>query len=355
MDVGSTHDPVPGFLPDGIAVKAVIDVDPDAGEITVDLRHNDDCVKAGFNQTEATARSSVMAAIYHSLGTGLPRNSGAFRCIKVLLRENSVVGIPRFPASCSIATTNVADRLVNLVQSALAGLGHDIGLAEGGLCMGVNSGVISGEDFRNGGRAYISQLTLASNGGPASAFADGWGTYGIPAASGLTYRDSVEINEIKFPMIVDHLRLVAGSAGAGAHRGGLAVETRYRVREGTMTVVTNSDGQLFAPQGVLGGQSGALGVSYFIHEDGREERMPGFGVQVIRKGQALRGTTNGGGGFGDPAKRDPALVLRDVSEMRETTERACATYQVAFTGDATAGTLAIDAERTQKLRRSNPA
>ncbi|XSC48364.1 hydantoinase B/oxoprolinase family protein [Bradyrhizobium sp. RDT10] len=48
----------------------------------------------------------------------------------------------------------------------------------------------------------------------------------------MTYRDSVEINEIKFPMIVDHLRLVPGSGGAGAHRGGLALETRYRGREG---------------------------------------------------------------------------------------------------------------------------
>lgn len=352
MEVSSRHDPVPGFLPEGIAVKAVIEVNPDSSEITVDLRHNDDCVKAGFNQTEATARSSVMAAIYHSLGVGLPRNSGAFRRIKVLLRENSVVGIPRFPASCSIATTNVADRLVNLIQSALAGLGQEIGLAEGGLCMGVNSAVISGNDFRNGACPYISQLTLASNGGPGSAFTDGWGTYGIPAASGLTYRDSVEINEIKFPMIIDHLRLVPGSAGAGAHRGGLAVETRYRVRADTMTVVTNSDGQLFAPQGVLGGQAGALGASFLIHEDGREERMPGFGVQVIRKGQALRGTTNGGGGFGDPSKRDSALVLRDVSEMRETIDRARDTYQVVLAVDATGGTLAVDAKSTATLRRA---
>ncbi|XSC42590.1 hydantoinase B/oxoprolinase family protein [Bradyrhizobium sp. RDT10] len=165
FDVASKHDPLPGFLPDGVAVKAVIEVNPGACEIMVDLRHNDDCVKAGFNLTEATARSSVMGAIYHSLGVGLPRNSGAFRRINVLLRENSVVGIPRFPASCSIATTNVADRLVNLVQSALAGLDDRIGLAEGGVSMGVNSGVISGTDFRNGGRPYISQLTLASNGG----------------------------------------------------------------------------------------------------------------------------------------------------------------------------------------------
>ncbi|MCK1663536.1 hydantoinase B/oxoprolinase family protein [Bradyrhizobium sp. 153] len=350
FDVESKHDPVPGFLPDGVAVKAVIDVDPAACEITVDLRHNGDCVKAGFNQTEATARSSVVAAIYHSLGAGLPRNSGAFRRINVLLRENSVIGIPRFPASCSIATTNVADRLVNLVQSALAGLGGGIGLAEGGLCMSVASAVISGTDFRNGGRPYISQMTLASNGGPASPHADGWGTYGIPAASGLTYRDSVEINEIKFPMIVDHLRLVPGSGGAGAQRGGLALETRYRVREGAMTVATSSDGQVFAPKGVLEGQPGALAESYIINEDGQEERIPGFGVRVINKGQAVRGTTNGGGGFGDPADRDPALVLRDVSEMRETLERARDVYQVVLTGDATAGTLAINEIGTVQLR-----
>ncbi|MCK1328962.1 hydantoinase B/oxoprolinase family protein [Bradyrhizobium sp. CW9] len=350
FDVSSNHDPVPVVLPDGITVKAIIEVDPAAGEIRVDLRHNDDCVKAGFNQTEATARSSVMAAIYHSLGTGLPRNSGAFRRIKVLLRENSVVGIPRFPASCSIATTNVADRLVNLIQSTLAGLGNNIGLAEGGLCMGVNSGVISGQDFRNDCRPYISQLTLASNGGPASPFADGWGTYGIPAAAGLTYRDSVEINEIKFPIIIDHLRLVPGSGGAGAYRGGLAVETRFRVREGTMTVVTNSDGQVFAPKGALGGQPGALGASWLIEQDGREKRIAGFGVHEIRKGQALRGTTNGGGGFGDPAKRDTALVLQDVVEARETVERAHSLYQVVLTGDAKAGTFAIDHLRTARLR-----
>lgn len=350
FDVSSKHDPVPGSLPDGIAVKAVIEVDPSASEITVDLRHNGDCVKAGFNQTEATARSSVMAGIYHSLGVGLPRNSGAFRRIKVLLRENSVVGIPRFPASCSIATTNVADRLVNLVQSALAGLGEGFGLAEGGLCLGINTGVISGTDFRNGGRPYISQLTLASNGGPASAYADGWGTYGIPASSGLTYRDSVEINEIKFPMIVDHLRLVPGTGGAGEHRGGLALETRYRAREGTMTVATNSDGQVFAPKGVLRGQSGALAASYVVHEDGGEEQIPGFGIRVISKGQAVRGITNGGGGFGDPAKRDPALVLRDVSEMRETVERACDVYRVVLTGDLKVGILTIDEEATAKLR-----
>ncbi|XSC42591.1 hypothetical protein ACF1BQ_030165 [Bradyrhizobium sp. RDT10] len=69
----------------------------------------------------------------------------------------------------------------------------------------------------------------------------------------------------------------------------------------------------------------------------------------------MRGTTNGGGGFGDPAKRDPALVLRDVSEMRETLERARDVYRVVFTGDVAAGTLTVDAIATGKLRQTADA
>ena len=51
-------------------------------------------------------------------------------CLRdVLLRENCVVGIPRFPHSCSMATTNLADRLINVTQSAFAEFGDGFGLA----------------------------------------------------------------------------------------------------------------------------------------------------------------------------------------------------------------------------------
>jgi N-methylhydantoinase B len=118
------HDPVGTILPEGIPLNVGIEIDPKEQQITIDLRDNIDCVPAGFNQTEATAVNNVTNGVYNVLGPGVPRNSGAFRRIKVLLRENSVAGIPRFPASCSIATTNVGDRLVNMVQSSFADLGE---------------------------------------------------------------------------------------------------------------------------------------------------------------------------------------------------------------------------------------
>ena len=62
------------------------------------------------------------------------------------MRENCVVGIPRFPASCSMATTNVVNRLINATQAAFAEIGDGWGLADGGMSMGVGFSVVSGTD-----------------------------------------------------------------------------------------------------------------------------------------------------------------------------------------------------------------
>ena len=87
----------------------------------------------GFNLSEACARTAAMVGIFYGLGaSSVPTNSGSFRRIDIRLRENCVVGIPRFPASCSLATTNVADRVTNAVQTAIAELGEGYRYGGGG-------------------------------------------------------------------------------------------------------------------------------------------------------------------------------------------------------------------------------
>ncbi len=61
-----------------------------------------------------------MIGIFNSIDHSIPKNSGSFRCIDIKLRENCVVGIPHHPTSTSVATTNVADRVANSVQAAIA-------------------------------------------------------------------------------------------------------------------------------------------------------------------------------------------------------------------------------------------
>ena len=80
-------------------------------------------------------RTTSITGIFNSIDPDIPHNAGSFRRVKVQLREGCVAGIPRFPHSCSMATTNVADRLVCTTQAAFAELGDGFGLAEGGMGM----------------------------------------------------------------------------------------------------------------------------------------------------------------------------------------------------------------------------
>ena len=128
----SVHDPFPGTPAEGVPIKVVLKVDAEEGRIEVDLRDNPDCLPNGMNVTQANACSAVMIGIFSSLDEVVPRNAGSYRRITIHLRENCCVGIPRHPASCSLSTTNLASRIGNATQSAMAELSDGFGLAESG-------------------------------------------------------------------------------------------------------------------------------------------------------------------------------------------------------------------------------
>ncbi|MBT3927518.1 MAG: hydantoinase B/oxoprolinase family protein [Rhodospirillaceae bacterium] len=346
------HDPFEPILPDGIPIKVELDLDPDKAIIEIDLRDNIDCVDCGLNQSEACAINNVVAGVFHSLEGDLPHNAGSFRRIVVHLRDGCVVGRPSFPHSASMATTNVADRLVNLTQSAFAQLGDGHGLAEGGSAMAAGFAVVSGNDFRRNGEPYINQLMTAVNGGPASPQADGWVTYGLPVVAGLMYRDSVELDEIKHPMHFDSLRLMPATGGAGRFRGGPATEVVYGPREDPMTVVIPSDCQINPARGVRGGLDGAPAAQWKVSANGDETKLPNVVQVELQPGEFVRGFEAGGGGYGSPFERPPERVLKDVERRWETVERARDIYGVVLSGSAENDDLAIDAAATEAARAS---
>jgi N-methylhydantoinase B len=344
------HDPFGTLLPEGIPLTVSLSVDPEAGYIDVDLTGNPDTVECGFNQSEACAGASVMAGIFNSIDADVPRNSGSFSRIRLHIRRGSVCGGPVFPSSCSLATTNVSDRMVNLVQASFAQIGDGWGLAEGGIGMGAGCAVVSGLDPRIGGSPFVNQLFLTNSGGPASATADGWVTYGLPVAAGLMYRDSVEIDELKHPMEVQYIRLLPGTGGAGRYRGAPCMETGYIARTVRMETIWPCDGTHFPARGVRGGQDGASASHQLVRRDGSVEPLPNIVVLSIKEGEAVQGRHAAGGGYGSPLDRDPRRVLEDVLEGWETLERARDVYGVSFSGRVEDDTLRIDEAATARLR-----
>ncbi len=343
------HDPFTGILPDGIALKVSIRIEPDEGYVEVDLTDNGDAVESGFNVSRACASAAAVAGVLNVIDSTVPRNSGSMERVRVKLREGSICGGPQFPRSCSVATTNVSARLINMIQAAFADLGDGFGLAEGGVGMGAGCAVVSGNDARAGNAPYVNQLFICGSSGPGTPMADGWVTYGIPVAAGLPFLDSIEVDELKQPIRIRHVRLLKGSGGAGKFRGAPAFEVSYGPTVQPMTVLWPCDGTRIAPRGVRGGEDGAQCAHWKVGVDGRESELEGVVALTLQPGESIRGHQGSGGGYGDPLERDPLRVLNDVLEGYETSERAREAYGIVFRDDPGSG-MEVDGPASADLR-----
>jgi N-methylhydantoinase B len=342
--VETRHDPVPG-APDGVPLRIGVRVDPAAARVTVDLRENPDCLPNGLNLTESTARSAAMLGVFNSLHADVPPNAGSFRCIEVLLRENCVAGIPRHPASCSAATTNILDRVSNAVQAGMAQLGEGIGMAAFGYPFPPSCAVISGHDPRYGGAPFVNQIFLGLTCGGASPVADGWLTAGGVADGAVLQRDSVEIDEVKHPILVLSQRLEPDTEGAGRTIGAPAARVEFTPLGCDIRVVYSSDGSVSPAAGVRGGQSGAPACQQLRTAHGQLRTLDPFADITVRAGETVVSVCGGGGGYGDPLHRDPWAVHADVLERRVTRERAHDTYGVVVDE-----ALTLDLQATDRYR-----
>ncbi|MBS1861426.1 MAG: hydantoinase B/oxoprolinase family protein [Actinobacteria bacterium] len=348
------HDPFPGMPEGGLPLNVTVRIDPEEARVELDLRDNPDSTPNGMNQSRTTAINNAIAGLCFSIEE-VPHNSGAFRRIDVQLRENCVAGIPVHPTSCSMATANVGSRIINMTQAAFADLGEGYGLAEGANGYPPMLAVVSGEDHRpdGGGQPYVSQLFLATLGGPGGPFADGWLNYLQATGSGSLFIDSVEADERKYPFVVRERRVRTDSGGVGWRRGAPgSISTYGPVGPAPLTCNYSLDGKVHPPQGVRGGGPGWPNEAFLVDAEGEEVEQPDLVVQIdLEPGELIGSRTTGGGGYGDPFRREPERVLADVVEGFVSPAAAGESYGVVLSGDpGRVETLAVDLPATEARR-----
>jgi N-methylhydantoinase B len=338
------HDPLPGTPNEGIPANADVEIDTANGRIIVDLTDNIDCLPVGVNLSFACARTAAIVGVLNSLPRPIPPNAGSLRRIEVHLRENCCVGIPRHPVSTSVATTNLGDRVSNAVQRALAEIDPRIGMAEGGAGIPPAAGVISGVEPRNG-HAFVNEVILAAGGGPGTPVQDGWLSLFCMGNAGMPFYDSIEIDELLHPMLVQTRKLNPDSEGAGMYRGAPGILTRFRPVDCDFELGFCSDGSVNPAQGVRGGGD-AIPARQYLEADNGDITPMGTSEQIlVRRDQMVVSFSNGGGGYGDPAKRDPARVAFDAGQGWISRQRAADVYRVALTES-----FAVDDKATAALR-----
>jgi N-methylhydantoinase B len=339
-----THDPFPGTPEHGVPVRAETTIDPAEARIHVDLTDNLDCLPCGLNLSEACARTAAMVGIFNSLDHTVPRNAGSFRRIDVRLRENCVVGIPRHPASCSVATSNLSDRVSNAIQGAIAEIAEGAGLAEGGAVIPPAMSVVSGIDPRTG-RRFVNQVLLGFSGGPGSPSADAWQTLMHVGAAGMCFIDGIELDEVRQPIFVRTRRFLPDTEGPGRRRGANSLLVEFGPRNCDLDIVYASDGTLNSAKGVRGGHDGAPAQQTKVGANGTEEPLPICARVTVRASELIRSRSAGGGGYGPPEERECERVVSDVAEGWITARRAELTYGVVIDGEGK-----LDLSRTASAR-----
>lgn len=342
----TVHDEFPGTMEGGIPIRSSVTIDPDEELITIDLRDNPDNIECGLNLSEATSITSALIGVFNSIDHGVPKNSGSCSRVKVLLREGCIAGIPKHPTSCSVATSNIADRVTSATQMSIAKIAYGYGMAEAGAILPPALGVVSGKDPRNG-KAYVNQVILGMTGGAGNPHNDGWLTLGCNANAGMSYHDSIELDELYHPFRVYERRLLPDSEGAGERRGAPSCKVEFGPIASVMEIGYASDGADHPAQGVLKGGAGRGASQQIRNTDGTVEELPNVYQVRLQPGEAAISVCCGGGGYGDPKVRDPELVARDVSDGLVSPERAKEIYGVIIDRDGR-----VDPEATLAARQN---
>ncbi|GGC50485.1 5-oxoprolinase [Siccirubricoccus deserti] len=270
--------------------------------ISVDLSGCSPQVQGPTNATLASSNAAIMFAVMSACDEPFAANAGCYRPVSTIAPEGLVVNA-RHPAPV-VHRIAVTHRLLNAMFGALHQAVPDrIPAAYYG-----NSYVCTfqtvAEDQR---REVLVEIEIGGTG--AHPKKDG-----VNALSSGMHNNSnipIEMIEAQAPLTITRYGLLPGSGGAGMRRGGLGLAREWRIDSPRCFFTANMDRFVHAPYGLAGGGPAAVGRLVLVR-DGVESPLPPKSDNVpLQRGDRVRLETSGGGGFGDPARRDAAAVARD--------------------------------------------
>jgi N-methylhydantoinase B len=259
-----------------------------------------------MNSVMATTYSSIYLAIKH-IFPDVPINVGAFKPLQIKRPENTFLDA-HYPRPVSGCAAEVSQRIAEAVFAALV---QAIPLEVTAAPAGTSGNFALGGDDPATGQNYVMYLMT---GGGYGGNADHDGLTNGCSTIGISKMPPVEVMEQKFPILFTRFALREGSGGSGQHRGGFGVDYEIKILRGNARASFVMDHGRYGPQGALGGEDGAPNTITLHHADGdytpphlsKDQGLP------ISTGESIAVQTPGGGGYGDPAKRDPALISRDL-------------------------------------------
>jgi N-methylhydantoinase B len=329
-------------LPDGEwETQDFIDRDPTGEEglipIKVKVTIKGDKVIYDFTGSHPTIGSiynSAFGATFSAVAAGmktffpdLPLNSGFYRVFEIIAPEGSIVD-----AKWPVAVTGFLmpfEKIMNAIYEIWSKILPHRALA---CAFNLEYLLTGGLDARRAEKPIFMFYDWLPGGWGGRNGKDGSNVTTACFGTGLMAQP-VEGQERANPILTTEFEILTDSAGPGKWRGGVGVRKTSLMLKAEKTVISYiCDRERAVVWGIEGGlPSIPHGLTLQRAGSDKEEWLGAtFSDVPIGEGDIFSRPTAGGGGFGDPLERDPALVLQDVIDDYVSIERAAMDYGVVI-------------------------
>src|SRR4029079_12363198 len=287
--------------------------------MTVDFSEMNPQVPGPLNSGRGGGIAGARVAFKALTSPDLDVNEGCFRPLEVVLPEGTMLSA-KPPSALGVWSIALPTVIATILKALAPALPHPLappprapGPAVPHLTPAAHKGDMGGCSFfgfRDDGSRFLLM----------NIFGGGWGgragedveEAALSISPGDVRNTPVELQEIKYPVLVEPHALRDNSGGEGKYRGGLGVELPYQLRQKCKTNIKLARTR-DPPWGLHGGKSGAVNECHIHRVDGTEMAVKKATEIDIGAGDKVVFLTAGGRGYGDPAKRAPEAKTHDVA------------------------------------------
>lgn len=342
-----------GDLPDGTySAEDWLDNDGIIDEpllVGLDLVIAGDRMTLDFSRTAAAcdgpvniSRSTCIASCYVALKhifRDVPANAGVLEPIDFVIPESSLLSVMR-PKPVGGYTETIL-RVIDVMFQAISQVAPEM---SNGCAYGTINALSMAGYRKNGARWVMFSFFGGGHGG--HPLGDGLNHGNAPISTATI--PPLEILEAAYPVRFTQWALRQDSGGPGKNRGGCGAVYEIELLEEKADAFLFGERGKYGPEGVVGGESGALNEFYFPGANGEEASPPMVSKMVgihLDRGQRVRLETPGGGGYGVPVERDPNAVAEDVRLGYVSARAAAERYRCSVSKDGV-----LNAAETERMR-----
>ena len=266
------------YLDDGSPIVLKLTIDQTSGSACFDFSGTGAELAGNLNAPRAVTQSAILYCLRCLVEQDIPLNHGCLLPVELVIPKGSLLD-PSPEAAVVGGNVLTSQRVVDVVLKSF-------GVVAG------SQGCMNNLTFGNESFGYYETI-----GGGAGAGPDWHGQSGVHTHMTNTRITDPEILERRYPVFVREFSIRQGSGGDGQFMGGNGLIREIEFLE-ELDAAILSERRVYAPYGLEGGETGAMGKNVFLSKDGSPQTLRGKQSIHAEAGDALRIMTPGGGGYG---------------------------------------------------------